>query len=279
MADDISFSIITTTWNASAHVARCLGSVARQTHPRVEHVVVDGGSTDGTQAIVNAHRDRVTKFISEPDNGIYDAMNKGIALATGDYLLFLGADDYLADDQVLADLGAFLEREGRPDVVYGDLEVRQGKAKSVFHPPPPAEALDFMICGCLPHQSTVAHAEVFKKLGPFDERYRVHGDYEWWLRVLSAPGLNIRSIDRVIGSFATGGASSQLRQGQEEVYAIQNALPLFRQAEWVARRLHVFQQRTLDLRLELEQAGSSSVINLVRRIGRKIKRTWRGSPA
>jgi glycosyltransferase involved in cell wall biosynthesis len=269
----ISFSVITASRNAAGHIARCLESVDRQTHPRVEHVIVDGGSTDGTQAIVKARSGRVTKLVSEADQGIYDAMNKGIALASGDYLVFLGADDALADDTVLADVATFLEREGRPDVVYGDLEVREGKAKSVFHPPPPDEALPFLVCGCLPHQSTVAHARVFRDLGPFDLRYRIHADYDWFLRVITAPGLKVRSMSRVIGSFASGGASTaQLRRGQEEVYAIQNALPLFQQPEWIARRLHTFQQRTLDLRLRLQEAESTSIVDFARRLGGRMKR-------
>lgn len=270
----ISFSVITTSRNAATHIARCLDSVSRQSHPGVEHVIVDGGSTDGTQRIVNARAGRVAKLISEADEGIYDAMNKGIALASGEYLLFLGADDYLADANVLSDLAAFLAKEGKPDVVYGDLEVREGRKKAVFRPPPPAEALQFLVCGCLPHQSTLAHRRVFERLGPFDTQYRIHGDYDWFLRVFTAPGIEIRYVNRVIGSFAMGGTSSQLRRGQAEFYAIQNALPLFRQPEWMERRLQAFQQRTLDLRLDLQEIDANPATRLARRVLRKLNRAF-----
>ena len=273
MASEIGFSIITTSRNAAGHIARCLDSVARQTYERVEHVVVDGASTDGTQGAVTAHGRRVTKFISEPDTGIYDAMNKGIALASGDYLLFLGADDYLADDGVLADLAAFLEQQDRPDVVYGDLEVREGSRKSVFCPPPPADALAFLVSGCLPHQSTAAHRRVFEQFGPFNLKYRVHGDYDWFLRMFTTPGVRIEYMHRVIGSFAMGGTSSQLRRGQDEFYAIQNALPLYREPQWIDRRLQTFQHRITDLRVELQDRRAILGRHLASRIVRKLKRT------
>ena len=164
------FTIITVSRNAAAHIGSCLESVLRQTYAEVEHVVIDGASTDGTQNIVESLSGRVSVFVSEPDRGIYDAMNKGLSRARGDYILFLGADDYLIDENVLADVAQRLQ-EAPADVVYGGLEVRRGDGHiSVFHPPPPAEALDFMICGCLPHQATFAHKSVFERIGPFDQR-------------------------------------------------------------------------------------------------------------
>jgi glycosyltransferase involved in cell wall biosynthesis/GT2 family glycosyltransferase len=251
--DETKFSIITVSRNAAAHIGRCLESVAAQTYPHVEHVIIDGASTDGTQDIVASFSNRKGAFVSEPDGGIYQAMNKGLRLSTGDYILFLGADDYLADARVLADAAAFLERKGAPDWIYGDIEVRPLAAPAnIFRPPPPESALDFMVCGCLPHQATFAHKRLFERIGGFDEGYRVHGDYDWFLRALTGEGVTVQYYNRVIASFALGGSSSQLEKGQEEVYAIQNALPLYRQPDWMERRLRAFQRATLGYRLQVE---------------------------
>jgi glycosyltransferase involved in cell wall biosynthesis len=256
VTNPISFSIITVARNAAVYIEKCLESVSQQSYSAVEHVVVDGASTDGTQAIVAQHKSRLGACISEPDHGIYDAMNKGLKLAKGDYILFLGADDYLVDANVLTAAAAFIFREQAPDIIYGNLHVRQpGGESTVFRPPPPIEALAFMICGCLPHQATFAHRGVFfDKVGLFDTRYRVHADYDWFLRVLGTGGLTVRHFDRVVGSFFAGGTSSRIEQSQNETYLIQNAFPLFRQPEWVERRLYAFQNQLLACRIQLQVA-------------------------
>lgn len=246
------FTIITVCRNAAAHIGACLESVLKQTYTEVEHVIIDGASTDGTQDIVERLSARVSVFVSEPDRGIYDAMNKGLSRATGEYILFLGADDYLVDEHVLAEVAQRLQ-ETPADVVYGGLEVRRGDGHtSIFHPPPPAEALDFMICGCLPHQATFAHKCVFERIGVFDTRYKIHADYDWFLRMLDARELKIRSIERVVSSFALGGQSSQLRKGQHEVFAIQNAFAPYQTPGWMQRRLAAFQNQGLEHRVEAE---------------------------
>lgn len=260
MSGVLKFSVITVCLNAAAHIAACLQSVLDQDYAEVEHVIIDGASTDGTQDIVRRLSGRVSKFVSEPDGGIYDAMNKGIGHATGDYILFLGADDFLLDPKVLADAAEFLERN-RADVVYGGLEVRHPDGRAtIFHPPPPEGALEFMICGCLPHQATFARRDVFERLGRFNTRYKVHADYEWFLRVLDAEAVDVRRTDRVISSFALGGQSSQLRKGQLEVFDIQNAFARYQRPEWVQRRLAAFQQQALDYRVTLEEKRDQAAV-------------------
>ncbi|MBL8550619.1 MAG: glycosyltransferase [Hyphomonadaceae bacterium] len=253
----LSFSIVTVTRNAGKHIGDCLRSVAMQTHPHVEHVIIDAQSRDGTEALV-AEFGRNATFVSEPDDGIYDAMNKGVRLARGAYILFLGADDLLADERALADAAAFLEREGRPDLVYGDLHVREADgSSSVFRPPQPEEALAFMVYGCLPHQSTLAKHAIFEApVGLFDKRYCVHGDYDWFLRAFAARGLRILYMPRTIGSFFGGGASNQLERSHKELCAIQNAYPPFREPEWLERRLLRFQDQTLAYRLMAQGRGN-----------------------
>jgi glycosyltransferase involved in cell wall biosynthesis len=260
-SDGISISVITTTRNAATQLPACLASVAGQTHPWVEHVIVDGASTDDTAAIVRAHARPNFKFVSEPDRGIYDAMNKGVSLATGKYLLFLGADDYLADKDVLKRSADFLAREGLPDIVYANLEVREeGRPTSIFRPPPPEKALEYLVHGCLPHQSTLARRTLFNgALGAFDLKYRVHADYDWFLRVFATPGISVRYFPKTIGSFRMGGTSSQLQKGQEEFFAIQNAYPRYAEPQWLERRIREFQRQTLEYRLEAQQLRASGL--------------------
>lgn len=254
----ITFSIITVTKNAARHIVACIDSIAAQTYPHVEHIVIDGVSTDDTVSLARARLRPTGRLISEPDQGIYDAMNRGIARATGDYLLFVGADDYLVDRNVLGDAAEFLAGAGWPDAIYGDIEVRDGPhVRTVFRPPDPDQALDLMICGCLPHQATFAHRSVFEsKVGVFNTAYRVQSDYDWFLRLLTAPGVRIARFHRVVASFALGGASSRLQLGQEETYAIQNAFPIYRQPEWIERRLHAFQRELLAVRIQLQNTHS-----------------------
>ena len=117
---DPKISVITVVRNGAATVEDTLRSVAAQDYPRVEHVVIDGASTDGTLDIVRRHRDKIAAFRSEPDRGMYDAMNKGLALATGEIVGFLNADDVYADSNVLREIADTL-RATEVDACYGDL--------------------------------------------------------------------------------------------------------------------------------------------------------------
>jgi len=246
----MKISIITVSCNANRVIEACLRSVASQTYKNVEHVVIDGLSADGT--VDTARRfPHVTTLVSERDDGIYDAMNKGLRRVTGDYVLFLNADDTLRSRTTLAETVAAIEKDPGADVYYGALEVRPlAGAPFVFRPPPPAEAPEFMICGCLPHQSTLARPSVFAKTCGFDVRYRYHADYDWFLKILADTTIEVRMVSNVIGSFQEGGASSHLAAGQPEVYAIQNAAPLYATPEWDKQRIHSLQQALLRERVE-----------------------------
>lgn len=243
-------SVITVCRNAAATLDACIDSVAAQTWPRIEHILIDGASTDGTAAIIERHRGRLAVVVSEPDRGIYDAMNKGVALATGEFVFFLNADDTFASADALANAIGDIARDPGGDVYYGSLEVRMPGQTIIHVPPPPGRAAEEMVVSCLPHQATLARRSVFARTGAFDLRWRRHADYDWWLKVIADPGLGLRQIRSVVGSFAMGGASSDLAKGQPEVYAIQNASPLYRSAEWDRRRIELLQKAWLDARLE-----------------------------
>lgn len=253
----VEFSIITVTKNAAATLEKSILTVAKQRHRPLDYIIIDGASFDATPTIVGRYANVVTHFVSEPDQGIYDAMNKGLALARGDFVYFLGADDSLIDDEVLSDVAALLDA-APCDFLYGGIEVRfvDGRVAS-FMPPRPEHALDFMIHGCLPHQASFASRRALNVAGSFDPRYRIAGDYDWFLRVLTCEGLVTRRIERNIARYQMGGLSNRLRPSQAEVYAIQNALPLYNRADWLKRRVRVFQR---DLVTQSRRRGYSAVL-------------------
>lgn len=259
----MKISVITVCYNAAAHIEGCLRSVAEQTHADVEHIVIDGLSRDGTVDTVRRYP-HVTRLVSERDRGIYDAMNKGLDLVSGDYVLFLNADDRFASPAALAKAVAAIRSDPGGDVYYGSLEVRSlDGTSSVFHPPPPEEAPSLMICGCLPHQSTLARPSVFSKTGRFDLRYRYHADYDWFLKVLADCMVDVRNMQVVVGSFLMGGASSQLAKGQPEVFAIQNGSPLYASAEWDKKRIAALQEALLGERLAAARLQAEILVQSV----------------
>ena len=244
-------SIVTVCRNAAATLEACIASVAAQTYPAIQYIVIDGASTDATAEILARHRATISVLVSEPDRGIYDAMNKGIGLATGAFILFINADDLLADPQAVADAMAEIARAPDGDVYYGSILVRLPGATTRHDPPPPEAALEELVLGCLPHQATFARPAAFARTGLFDLRWRRHADYDWWLKVVADPGLKLRRINRLVASFALGGASSDLAKGQPEVYAIQNAAAVYASPAWVQRRLEMYQQAFLAARIQV----------------------------
>lgn len=256
----VEFSIITVTKDAAATLERSILSVAKQQHRPLDYIIVDGASTDATEAIAERYSHVVTRFVSEPDQGIYDAMNKGLALARGDFVYFLGADDRLADERVLADVAASLAA-APCDFLYGGIEVHFLDGRVVpFMPPSPEDALAFMIHGCLPHQASFASSRAFEVAGKFDTKYRIAGDYDWFLRVLTRGDLVTRRVERTIASYQMGGLSTRLRPSQAEVYAAQNALPLYRRTDWLKRRVRVFQR---DLVTQSRRRGSLAALHAI----------------
>lgn len=266
----IKFTVITVTKNAAASLERCFVSVARQTYPLVEYIVVDGASSDGTQAIVKRHRKMISRYISEPDSGIYNAMNKGLGHASGDFIYFLGADDYLVDKTVLQDVAAFLDCHPNCGFAYGSISVRRADgSQHIYVPPPPEEALEFLVYGCLPHQASFTSRQTFNLVGAFDEQYRIGGDYEWFLRVVAQRQVVKKRFERVVASYYSDGRSNDLERSQQEAYAIQNAFPPYQTAPWMERRISLLQRELLRSRIECnslrQQLQNVSLLAVLRR--------------
>lgn len=179
------FSVITVTYNAAAVLEDTIQSVITQTYHHVEYIIVDGGSTDGTLDIVAQYRDRIATVVSEPDKGLYDAMNKGMRLATGDYLCFLNAGDSFHEDDTLQSIAHSLTRSALPDVIYGQTElvdseghfVRMRRLSAPEHLNWKSFRQGMLVC----HQAFFAKRALAE---PYDLRYRFSADFDWCIRVM-----------------------------------------------------------------------------------------------
>ena len=214
-------------YNSAKTITDALRSVASQTHADVEHIVIDGGSTDATCRLVREHGAHVAALVSEPDAGIYDAMNKGLALATGAVVAFLNSDDCYADAGVLLRVADALEQDQGIDAILGDVEF--------FDPARPRRAVrryrsgrfrpGRLAWGWMPaHPALFVRRAVFEKFGPFRTDYRIAGDYEWVVRAFAGGTLRSRHLDDVLvrmrtGGVSTGGWRSTLLLNQEVVRA------------------------------------------------------------
>jgi glycosyltransferase involved in cell wall biosynthesis len=207
----VKISIITVALNSAATIEETILSVQRQTHADREHIVIDGGSRDGTLDLINRHRQGIAISVSEPDAGIFDAMNKGLARATGDVVGFLNADDVYANDQVLARIAAAFGDQA-VDAVYADLVYvdRFNPEKVVRY----WRSGDFQpgsfARGWMPaHPTFYVRRKVYERLGGFDLKYPLQGDFELTLRFLEVHRIRTRHIAEIWVRMRTGGASNR----------------------------------------------------------------------
>ena len=211
-------TVITVCYNAVAHIERMLCSVRAQSYPNIEHVVIDGGSTDGTLDVIERYRDGIAYFISEPDNGLYHAMNKGIKASSGDVLIFLNADDRFCDRRVLSDIVDVFCGYPELELVYGDVlrDMRKGTERWRQMEVPTRRALArTTIC----HQAIFARRELFDHFGGFNESFRIVADYEWLMRVYME-GARILHLQRDISIIGTEGLSHATSYGDEKRLAM-----------------------------------------------------------
>jgi len=199
-------SLITVALNARATLARTIESVQAQTFEDIEHVVIDGGSSDGTRDLLRTALRPQDVWISEPDRGISDAFNKGVALANGAYLQFINADDWLSPEQVAAAV-AGLEASGA-DFVFGDLIFyRNGRPEFRFRGDPDYRRSIRCRMPTLNHPTVLARREAFERIGLFDLRYRCAMDYDWFLRLHLAGGRGVY-LSELVGHMNHDGISN-----------------------------------------------------------------------
>jgi glycosyltransferase involved in cell wall biosynthesis len=205
----LKLSIITVTYNAEATVQQCIESVIGQNYNNVQYIIIDGASTDNTQHIINKYRKFIDTYVSEPDNGMYDAMNKGIALADGDIIGILNADDYFADANVLANVAqAFYE--SKREIVYGNIDYidKKGKVLRKWRSGQYHEGL-FNWGWMPPHPAFYALRKLFDKHNVYSLHYGTAADYELMLRLVHRNKAETYYLDRLCVKMLTGGRSNQ----------------------------------------------------------------------
>ena len=203
-------SIITITYNSAETVEDTIQSVLSQSYPNIEYIIVDGASKDDTLSIVNRYKDKIATIQSEPDKGIYDAMNKGVRLATGDLIGILNSDDFYADAQVISDIVKTVQSAGADgcyaDLVYVDRNetsrvVRTWKSGEYRHG-------QFMRGWMPPHPTFFVKRAIYAKHGLYSLQLRSAADYELMLRLIHKHGISLAYLPRVITKMRAGGQSN-----------------------------------------------------------------------
>jgi glycosyltransferase involved in cell wall biosynthesis len=206
----LHISVITAVFNRAATLGESLRSVHSQRWPEIEHIVIDGGSTDGSLAILDQHKSRIAKIVSEPDGGLYDALNKGIRQASGDVIGFMHADDEFATPHALARVAQAFED---PDIgaVYGDLVyVKKNDVSRVvrYWRAGQYQRTQLTQGWMPPHPTFYVRREVYSRFGGFDTRYRIAADYENMLRILWRGRIKAAYIPEVLVRMRVGGISN-----------------------------------------------------------------------
>jgi glycosyltransferase involved in cell wall biosynthesis len=203
-------SIITVCLNAAEFIEQTIQSVIFQTYPHKEYIIIDGGSTDGTIEIIKKYQHRLTYWHSKPDRGLGHAFNLGFEHSQGDWIIYLNADDFFLEPTVLEKMAPHLQPD-KADVVIGQL-IRMTRENNP-QPLPlfcifanPWHWHEFRRYCSMPHQATLTHRNLFNRLGPFDESYKIAVDYEFFLRA----GKNLRCsyVPLAMSGMRIGGVST-----------------------------------------------------------------------
>lgn len=207
----MKISIITVCFNSAKTIEGTIKTVAGQTYPDIEYIIIDGGSTDDTLSILNNYNEIINILVSEPDDGLYDAMNKGINISSGEFIMFLNSDDLLNNNNTIQNIMDEIDRYSL-NVVYGNISffkndinkvVRLWKSSNFknenifkgWHPP---------------HPGLTVSKEIFNKVGVFNNKLKIVADYDFMLRCFNYRPLKIKYINEVIVRMRIGGASTTI---------------------------------------------------------------------
>lgn len=226
----MKLSIITINYNNLAGLRKTVESVLAQTYREFEYIVIDGASTDGSAEYVRAHADKLTYWVSEQDTGIYNAMNKGVRAATGEYVLMLNSGDFLVDEYVVEHI--LPELDGT-DIVQGNVLAGHNNDRQIRDRGYGRSTISFLDVqrGFFPHQASFCKRELFDRFGYFDESYRYVSDTIFFIKTLGYGGATFRYVDIDIADFDLTGFScindEKIRQQhwQEEMRMREELLP------------------------------------------------------
>lgn len=218
-------TIIIAVFNGAKTLQQCIDSVAQQSYPNKQLIIIDGGSTDGTVELLQANDQSISYWVSEPDAGIYNAWNKGLKQANGEWICFLGADDYFWDDQVLASMSKFLVKlPVNIRVAYSQIMLLSENGQELYLSGEPWQKVKqrFKELMSIPHPGTMHRRDLFEQHGYFDESFRIAGDYELLLRDLKTADAEFIP-DLVAVGMLQGGISSNPKNTLLQLHEVRRA--------------------------------------------------------
>jgi len=225
----MKISIITSVYNNKETIAEAIESVLSQTYDNIEYIVVDGASTDGTVDVIKQYGEKISTFVSEPDKGIYDGLNKGISLTTGDVIGFLHSDDLFEDEHVVRKIAEAFANNS-VESIYGDLTYvkKEDTSKVVRFWKSGAYSLAKLKKGWMPpHPTFYLKREVYEKYGGFDTSFKIAADYDSILRFLGREQISTHYIPEVLVKMRVGGESNKsiknlIQKSREDLRAMKN---------------------------------------------------------
>lgn len=200
-------SIITVNLNDSVGLRKTIESVISQTFDNYEYIVIDGGSTDGSVEVINLFEKNITHWVSENDNGIYNAMNKGIQFSKGEYILFLNSNDCLVDNTILFNI---FEKGYTEDILYGSMNVWKSGELIGLATTPDTISLRTLFEGTIHHQAAFIKKELFDRYGLYLEHFKICSDLEFWIRAVIINNCSTRFLDLIVSDFDMGGITGNM---------------------------------------------------------------------
>lgn len=223
-------SIITVVYNNREGLSRTIKSVKRQTFTNYEHIIIDGGSTDGTVELIKENEEYIDYWISEKDSGIYSAMNKGIKVAKGEYCYFLNSDDCIAAPNTLEKI---FEKVNGADIIYGNLAISRNN--KVFRVGKFKKNIRFVDTYCngsfIQHQASFIKRELFNKYGLYHEDVKAISDWIFYYETVALKGVGTQYINRVFSVFEKAGLSLQVNEKNIREVILESTVPLLLRTE------------------------------------------------
>ena len=207
----MKISIITVCYNSEDTIQDTIKSVLTQTYPNIEYIIVDGASNDATLSIINSYKSKISKLVSEPDKGIYDAMNKGVQLSTGDIIGILNSDDFFEDDNVVEAIAQSFEQRPESDLIFGDVVFVNPKRldKIIRHYSASHFKTWKLRFGWMPpHPATFIRYTAYQKTGFYSLDYKIASDYELFIRLLMVNHFKFSYLNKVLVRMRSGGVST-----------------------------------------------------------------------
>lgn len=257
-------SIITINYNELEGLSKTMQSVFEQTYTSIEYIVIDGNSTDGSKEYVENNADKLDYWVSEPDKGIYNAMNKGIKVANGEYLLFLNSGDSFYDKNILLEVSKqFLDKRS---IYYCNVQRFYRNGDAYIKKYPKELSFGFFVDSTLPHQGTFIKKTLFNNYMYYNENYLIASDWEFWICLICKFNVSYKHIDLVISNFGMDGISNEesgkLKAEQERLETYNKYFPLFyKEYLELLEKEKVLNSSKVQLFLKIDKSKFLSTIN------------------